>query len=257
MKPTQPTLAALRALLCLPLIATLLGAPAHAGDPCPISFTFHDLGAPDWLDRAALLDALESQDSWVGISFSNHADGVRVDAVSAGSPAAKAGLTPGQVIDRVGDTPVKTHQELAARFRETKPGATLALHRTDGAEARLTLGRQDPVLGALIDHAARQKCSFVRRGDVDREKLAALRAKAFEPNRRFRCEDAHKALADDLEPGDIVLVRGSKRILLANPGWATVCVRADEVDGAKLSGAVEDLFGRLARAYVADRHANP
>lgn len=257
MQSTHPSRAAACALLCLPLAAILLAPPARAGDPCPIPFTFHDLGAPPWLDRAALLDALESQDSWVGISFSNHADGVRVDAVSAGSPAAKAGLAPGLVIDRVGDAPVKTHQELAARFRETKPGATLTLHRTDGGESQLTLGRQDPVLGALIDHAARQKCSFVRRGDVDPAKQAALRAKAFHPNRRFRCEDAHKALAGELEPGDIVLVRGSKRILLANPGWATVCVRTEEVDGAMLAGGVEDLFGRLTRAYVADRHANP
>lgn len=245
------------ALLCLTLIATLLAGPARAGDPCPIDFTFHDLGAPSWLDRAALLDGLASKDSWVGVSFSTHADGVRIDAVSAGSPAAKAGLATGQIVTAAGEAPVKTHQALAAIFRSTTPGAQLTLRRADGTEARLTLGRQDPVLGALLDHAAKQACSFVRRGDVDPAKVEALRAKVFHDNRRFRCDDAHTRLAGVLEPGDIVLVRGSKRILLANPGWATVCVRASDVDGAKLAPGIPGLFETLSKAYVADRHANP
>jgi hypothetical protein len=115
-------------------------------------------------------------------------------------------------------------------FRAARPGSTITLRRTDGIEVRLTLDRQDPVLGALIDHASKQKCSRVRRGHVPPAKAEALRSKVF-VERRFRCDDAHKALATVLEPGDIVLVRGSKRILLANPGWATVCVQASAVDG--------------------------
>lgn len=254
----SPTRALPCALLCLPLLAALLAAPARAGDPCPIDFTFHDLGAPSWLDRAALLDGLASKDSWVGVSFSTRSEGgVRIDAVSAGSPAAKAGLATGQIVTAVGEAPVKTHQALAAIFRATKPGSQLTLRRADGTEARLTLGRQDPVLGALIDHAAKQACSFVRRGDVDPAKVEALRAKVFHDNRRFRCDDAHTRLTSVLEPGDIVLVRGSKRLLLANPGWATVCVRASDVDGAKLAPGVPGLFEALSKAYVADRHANP
>lgn len=61
-----------------------------------------------------------------------------------------------------------------------------------------------------------------------------------------------------LDAGDLVMVRGSKRVLVANPGWTTVCVHARELDGPKLDEAhVEALFTRLTAGYVADRHANP
>lgn len=247
--------------LPLLIIATSLGAlmaagPAAAGDPCPIEFTFYDLGTPSWLDRNALLDGLASQESWVGISFADHADGVQIKEVAEGSPAAKVGLAVGQVIDRVAGSKVTSHQDLAEMFRAARPGSTITLRRTDGTEVRLTLDRQDPVLGALIDHALKQECSRVRQGDVAPAKAEALRRKVFN-ERRFRCDDAHKALAKVLEPGDIVLVRGSKRILLANPGWATVCVQASAVDGATRAAGIPRLFGKLAQAYVADRHANP
>lgn len=247
---------------CSPLLGVALAicafaSPARAGDPCPIDFTFHDLGAPTWLQRDALLDGLESRDSWVGISFSTKSKGVRVDAVSAGGPAAKAGLKVGQHITTVDGAGVTTHEALGEYFRKAKPGATLTLGLAEGGTVALTLGRQDPVLGALIDHAAKQDCTFVRRGDVAAERVEALRAKLFHANRRFRCEDAHGQFEGVLEPGDVVMVRGSKRILLANPGWATVCMRADEIDGARLAKAIPALFDRLSKAYVADRHANP
>lgn len=92
------------ARLPLPIVATSLGAlmaagPAAAGDPCPIEFNFYDLGAPSWLDRNALLDGLASQESWMGIRYADHADGVQIKAVAEGSPAAKAGPTVGQVIE--------------------------------------------------------------------------------------------------------------------------------------------------------------
>ncbi len=243
------------------IVATSLGAlmaagPAAAGDPCPIEFTFYDLGAPSWLDRNALLDGLASQESWVGIRYVDHADGVQIEAVAEGSPAAKVGLAVGQVIDGAAGIKVTSRQELAEMFRVARPGSTIMLRRTDGTEVRLTLGRQDPVLRALIDHASKQECSLARRGDMPPAKAEALRSKVLD-ERRFRCDDAHKVLAKVLEPGDIVLVRGSKRILLANPGWATVCVEASAVDGATRAAGIPRLFGKLARAYVADRHANP
>ncbi len=244
-------------LLVAAALALGVTSPAVAGDPCPIEFTFHDLGAPPWLDRAALLDGLTSKDSWVGISFSTRDAGVRIDAVSAGGPADRAGLKVGQHITAVDGQKVATHEALGERFRSTAPGGSLNLTRADGSAVKLTLGRQDPVLGALIDHAAKQECSRVRRGDVDPKQVEALRAKVFHANKRFRCDDAHRQFEGHLEAGDIVMVRGSKRILLANPGWGTVCMRANAIDGARLATAVPGLFETLSKAYVADRHANP
>lgn len=238
--------------------ASTLPGVASAGDPCPIDFIFHDLGAPHWLDRDALLDGLESKDSWVGISFSDTQGGVKIDAVSAGSPAAKAGLAKGMVIVEAGGMPMTRHQDLAAGFRATDPGGQVQLKLADGKTINMTLGRQDPVIGALLDYAHKQDCAYVRRGAVTQQFAEATRPKLFSKQRRFRCDDAHQALAKDHEPGQIMVVRGSRRMLLSNPGWATVCIRSKSADGGKLTEKrIGEIFRQLTKAYVKDRHDNP
>lgn len=242
------------ALLCVPALA-------QAGDPCPIDFTFHDLGAPHWLKRDKLLDGLASKDSWIGLSFSTGKGGVKITNVSAGSPAEAAGLKIGDVITKAGGTAVKTHGVLADLLRTVDPGSSLSLTLTRGDTEQvvgLTLGRQDPVLGALIDHASRQACADVSRGDVPAKWAKKIRKTLFAKNRRFRCKDAHGALAEEMEGGQIVMIRGSKRVLLANPGWATVCMRAAALDGKNLTQAnIAKLFNSLTGAFVQDRHDNP
>lgn len=251
--------ALLATLLCLPALG--LPSAAVAGDPCPIDFTFHDLGAPHWLKRDALLDKLASKDSWIGLSFKTGKGGVLLTNVSTGSPAETAGLKIGDLVTAAGGTPVKTHGVFGDMLRATAPGAKLSLSVSRDGKSKdvaLVLGRQDPVLGALVDHASRQACASVTRGDVPAKWAKKIRKKLFHKNRRFRCDSAHGALAEEMEGGQIVMIRGKKRVLLTNPGWATVCVRAAEVDGKQLTqAAIASIFDRLTKAYVQDRHDNP
>lgn len=247
------------------LLLTLLTLPGlcWAGDPCPIDFTFYDLGAPEWLNRDTLLDGLQTKDSWLGMSFKTHSTpGVRVTAVSSGSPTAKAGLKVGDIIVKANGKALPTFQDFNTVLDTTKPGDSLKLSvvRAGKAEEKtLVLSRQDPVLGALIRHASKQDCAQVSRGDADAAWVKRAQAAAFSKNRRFQCATAHTQLAKlNIEPGQIVLVRGSKRVLLANPGSQTVCIKAANYDGAKLTpAAIGDLYKTLTKAYVADRHANP
>lgn len=253
----------------LVLTVTLFAGAAYAGDPCPIDFVFYDLGAPEWVDHQAVLDGLASKDSWVGITFRDApGGGVLVSLVSSDGPAAKAGFQVQDVIKTVGGQPVVSRPALSDLFRATKPGATLEFTVTRaGAEVpiKLVMGQQDPLLGALIDYASKQECASVRRGEASPAMVTAARALAFEKNRRFRCDDAHKALAkadfgeeERLELGAIVAVRGSKRVLLSVPGWTTVCVDAAAFDGPKLAEpALAKLFSQLTARYVKDRHMNP
>lgn len=53
--------------------------------------------------------------------------GTTVTTVTPGSPAAAAGLTPGMVITRVGNTPVTTQQELSNALAAIQPGTTVSL----------------------------------------------------------------------------------------------------------------------------------
>lgn len=252
-------------LLVLVVAFVSLVAPetAVAGDPCPIGFDFYDPGPPDWLDRNELLDGLASKDTWVGLSFRSGADGVLVTNVSATGPAAAAGILQGDVLTTFDGVAVKEHKVAAAIFRAKKPRDSIKIDvkRRDKTETvTVTLGAQDPLVGAFIDHASAQECSSVSRVDTSADEAAQIRARIFSKTRRFECSAAHRKLAklDFLEGSAIVVVRGSKRVLISKVGWATVCVAAADLDGDKLTdAAVGKVFRKLTRAYVKDRHDNP
>lgn len=258
---------------CLAVLFACLPTTAMAGDPCPIDFSFYDLGTPPWLEQSTLLDALTTKDSWLGMSFNTStADaskgrpaGVRVSAVSTGSPTAKAGLKIGDVITAANGKTLTKFQEFNAVLDTTKPGSTLTLQVTrDGkSEAKtLTLSRQDPVLGALIRHASKQDCASVTRGDPAPAWIAKVQPFLYAKNKRFRCDDAGKALlkamSGEFTGGETLLLRGSKRLIFVGPDFGSFCVSAKDYDGAKLTpAAIKALYTRLTKAYVADRHANP
>ncbi|MFD4789178.1 S1C family serine protease [Streptomyces sp. NPDC058459] len=71
--------------------------------------------------------------------------GVAAVTVRAGGPAARAGLKAGDVITRLGDTPVGSTTELAEALAEKRPGepVTVTYQRSGGTRtARVTLGEQ-------------------------------------------------------------------------------------------------------------------
>ena len=68
--------------------------------------------------------------------------GVIVQFVGANSPAARAGLMPGDIITKIGDTEIRTGADFRRILRETRPGTTVSVdaHRLDRritAELRL------------------------------------------------------------------------------------------------------------------------
>ncbi len=92
---------------------------------------YHDLD-----DRGGYLGHLVVEEDAKG-------DGCPVQVVGAGTPAAKAGLKPGDSIQAVGPTPVRNAAGLGRALAETKPGRTVALHLLrDGKKLELsaTLG---------------------------------------------------------------------------------------------------------------------
>ena len=58
--------------------------------------------------------------------------------------------------------------------------------------------------------------------------------------------------------GDLIFIRGSKRIMLVHPGYQTLCTRAQKLDGENLSITnIQNLFIQLTSAWKKERFQNP
>jgi hypothetical protein len=86
--------------------------------------------------------------TWLGVAGDGRApgDGVRLGHVVAGSAAERAGLRDGDVLVRVGETPVETFEELRTAIRARQPGDVVRLvYLRDGRDhaTSATLERSD------------------------------------------------------------------------------------------------------------------
>ncbi|MFT5433330.1 MAG: hypothetical protein ACI9OJ_004036 [Myxococcota bacterium] len=248
-------------LLATALLLTPLAA--SAGDACPIDLTFYELGSPEGVDNAALLDGLASREAWLGISYGNSKAGVVVNAVSDKSPAKIGGLLQGDVVTTVNGVAVKKHPEMSRLLDLIAPGGDITLDIVRGDEKKklaFKLGRHDPVFGRLVTLAAKNSCHEVRRGDIKEADRVKLVAKLFGKKGKLRCRTAHRVVgeADNLAEGSILMVRTAKKILITMPGEASMCVKVKSTDGKKLTArSIKRIFRRVVGDYLDGRHSNP
>jgi serine protease Do len=107
-----------------------------------------------------LLNYKEVKTAWIGLRGttlvpansrpSAHGQGLRVRSVWPGSPAAKAGLAPGDVVVSLDGRPVENREDLDTALASVGPGRALALtYRREGQErtARVTTERTPEDLG--------------------------------------------------------------------------------------------------------------
>lgn len=82
---------------------------------------------------------------YVGITGNKRASGASVEKVKAGSPAARAGIEPGDVITRFDDKPVATFDEFLALVRESKPGQKVIMtidRKQETKRVSVTIGKR-------------------------------------------------------------------------------------------------------------------
>ncbi|MCO4744548.1 MAG: PDZ domain-containing protein [Proteobacteria bacterium] len=238
----------------------LLLATALAGDPCPITLSFAEF-TPEWRDRAADLEALESKRKWMGLSYRKRAGLVVVSKVLPRSPADLAGVKVGERIAAVNSRPVLSVEHANKMF--DTPSAVIGIDLTldvdgDRRSVRIDRGPADPVFLGLVNTSENQACRDVGVFAISDEQGAALVKGAFNEGKGFRCEDAHEALEESFESGSVVMIRGGRRLLLTMPGWTTQCVAVEELDGTGLTmDTLQVQLDTLTADYVKDRHDNP
>jgi len=236
------------------------GNTAQAGDPCPIHVSINDLGSPDWLDNLALINALESRQTWIGISSIPKDDGLLLTRVYAGSPAAEAGLLVGDIVSDIDGRPVTEN----STFERLNIGEAVvfSIERAgQRSDALLTIGGVDPVPLAILHQLQNEDCRDPEFAAPDEALGQSVMAAVFTDSRGFRCEDAHVALQSLMEQyqsDTVYFVRGSRRLLLTMPYYGTTCVSVGALDGDNLNRIeISAVVERVIRNYVIERHKNP
>ncbi len=237
-----------------------LGNIAHAGDPCPITVKISDLGSPDWLDNLALINALESRQTWVGISYSSSDRGLLLNRIHEGSPAEQAGLLEGDLVVAIGARTISDDLMFGGLDIGQRVNVSV-LRAGELQDIPLTIGGADPVPLAILHQLEDEDCRDSEFATPNEALEQAVMEAVFNQNRGFRCEDAHIALQPLMEPYEsdtVYYVRGSRRLLLTMPYYGTTCVSVGSLDGDHLNdtenGAVIE---RVIRNYVRERFENP
>ncbi|HHS92899.1 MAG TPA: PDZ domain-containing protein [Campylobacterales bacterium] len=246
-------------LLLLLGVTTLL----HAGDPCPIGYEFYDLGVPKWLDKERVLDGLQSQSMWVGISYKTAKGGAVITRVVKGSNAYKAGLKVKDIIQRMNGKSIQKTQDVSDGIDAKSIGDVLKFELLRSGEKRtinMKIGRKDPLFTQLSRNL--HGCNQVRIKHLKPEQKRNIQKKLFVNGKRFNCHNAHRELAKlkifHGDGGELVMIRGSKRVLLSHVGEKTLCVQSSKYDGANLSKkSLKKLSYELFDDYVQDRYRNP
>lgn len=232
-----------------------------AGDPCPIRVNIVDIGAPEWLDRDELLSQLDARQPWIGIDYRDTPQGIVLSRVDSQSPAATAGLAENDLVTAINGVATI---DIAARetlLDTIVVGDTLTFARLGKTPVTFTIGRTDPVALGLSHALSEQECRVSNFRVAEPQERVILLPLMFNPNRSFRCDDAHlalRALGERSEIDEVYVVRGSRRLLLSMPYWGSTCVIGARLDGDGLTDeALIDAVRPVIDGFVQDRHNNP
>jgi hypothetical protein len=116
---------------------------------------------------------------------------------------------------------------------------------------------QDPLIERLMEYINRQDCAKAIKKEVSFDLEQAIHEKSFIHQKSFNCKNASKKLNSikSLQGGgNVVILRGSRRVLLALVGEKSFCIQSSSYDGARLNDTkLDNLYNRLFGDYIAKK----
>ena len=98
-------------------------------------------------------NAAEARPAWLGIMMTESEDGVRIDTVVHGSPAASSGLVAGDLIRSIEETSVENADDVQEQVRAARPGESVSIEVMRDGEStavRVELAAQ-PGLATILE----------------------------------------------------------------------------------------------------------
>jgi len=113
---------------------------------------------------------------------------------------------------------------------------------------------QDPLLESFMAYINKQDCIKAIEKPTSFDLQQAIHKQSFIHLKSFNCRGASKKLNSIKElqgEGNIVMLRGSHRVLISLVGEKSFCIQSSSYDGARLNdNSLERLYSRLLGEYI-------
>jgi len=113
---------------------------------------------------------------------------------------------------------------------------------------------QDPLLESFIKYINKQDCIKAVKKPTSFDLKQAIHKQSFIHLKSFNCRGASKKLNSIKElqgGGKVVMLRGSRRVLISLVGGKSFCIQSSSYDGVKLNdNNLEILYSRLLGNYI-------
>ncbi|MCK4440526.1 MAG: hypothetical protein KAU90_00875 [Sulfurovaceae bacterium] len=113
---------------------------------------------------------------------------------------------------------------------------------------------KDPLLENLIKYSNKQDCVKAIQKETSFDLEQSIHKKSFINLKSFNCKSAYKKLNSikSLQgEGNVVMIRGSHRVLISLVGEKSFCIQSYSYDGARLNyNSLKRLYKRLLGNYI-------
>jgi len=124
----------------------------------------------------------------------------------------------------------------------------------EGLKSKASKKDQDPLLESFIKYINKQDCIKAVKKPTSFDLKQAIHKKSFVHMKSFNCRGASKKLNSIKElqgEGKVVMLRGSRRVLISLVGEKSFCIQSSSYDGVKLNdNHLERLYSRLLGNYI-------